>query len=68
MRQREKDALIGYLEFHLLNFCEQLEKDLDPDAIGPTYDSAYAILSDMEHSIQDIIDIDNASKVPMKKS
>ena len=67
MKQNEKDALIGYLEFHLVKHCEQFEKHLDPDAIGPMYNSAYAILSDMERSIQDVIDLEGGAKVPMSK-
>lgn len=68
MTQHEKDALIGYLEFHLVKFCEETEKNLDPDAIGSMYDSAYGILNDMEKSIQDIIDFDDFSrKAALKK-
>ena len=70
MKQIEKDALIQYLEFHLVKFCERTERNLDPDAIGDMYDSAYGILNDMERSIQDIIDFDDAARIAMsnKKS
>ena len=62
MTKNEKEALIGYLEFNLVKHCEQVEKNLDPDAVGAMYDSAYGILNEMERSLQDIIDFDDHSK------
>ena len=64
MTKNEKDALIGYLEFHLVTFCDQIEKDLDPDAVGMMYDSAYKMLHDVERSIQGNIDIDGSTRKP----
>ena len=56
MTQNEKDALLGYLEFHLLTLCDGIEKHVDADALGSLYNGAYAILHDMEYSMQSHID------------
>lgn len=53
----EKEALLGYLEFHLVKLCEQVEPNLDPDAMGDMYNAAYEILSDMERTLQIQIDM-----------
>lgn len=52
MTHNEKEALLGYLEFHLLTFCEQLEGRVDVGAIGDLYDTAYGILIDMESTLE----------------
>jgi len=57
MTQNEKEALLGYLEFHLLSLCDGIEKHVETDALGSLYNGAYAILNDMEYSIQTHIDI-----------
>ena len=64
MKRIEKDALIGYLEFQLSSLCDRLERNLDPDAVGDMYDMAYSIVSDVEQSIQDVIDLDDAARIP----
>ena len=56
MTQNEKEALLGYMEFHLVTFCEGLEKNLSAEAVGGMYNEAYNILNDMEFSIQSHID------------
>ena len=56
MTQNEKEALLGYLEFHLLSFCESMDNHVETDALGTLYNGAYSILSDMEYSIQSHID------------
>ena len=56
MTQNEKEALLGYLEFHLLSLCDGIEKHVETDALGLLYNNAYAILNDMEYSIQSHID------------
>lgn len=56
MTQTEKEALVDYLEFHLVKLCESIEKNLDPDAIGDLYSRAYDILNDVEYTVQSHID------------
>ena len=56
MTQDEKEALLGYLEFHLVKLCESVQPNLDPDAVGDMYNNAYAILNDVEYSIQSHLD------------
>lgn len=51
MTQTEKTALIRYLDFHLLKLCEQIESNVDPDAIGYMYKIAYDIVDDLKLSI-----------------
>ncbi len=52
MKTNEKQALLQYLEFQLLTLVEGTEKHIDdPDIIGDMYDKAYAILVDIEMSI-----------------
>lgn len=52
MKQNQAEALLQYIEFHLLNFVEETEPMLsDPDAIGDMYDRAYAILVDVEDTL-----------------
>lgn len=52
----EKEATIGYLEFNLLNLCEQLEQHVDPDAVGMLYELAYQTLHDMDETLQARVD------------
>ncbi len=56
MTINEKDAILRYLEFTLLAQCDQINQRMHPGTIGILYDSAYAVLNEMEASIQDIID------------
>lgn len=58
MNFNEKAALIDYLEFHLVTFCNQVGPSVDPDAVGDMWDFAYGILNDLERSIE----IDEPSK------
>lgn len=52
MKLGEAEAIIGYLEFHLLTLVENAEKHVsDPDVIGGLYDHAYSILSDFEETL-----------------
>jgi len=69
MTRNEKEALITYLEFNLVKHCESIERNIDPDYIGSMYNSAYDILTEMERSIQEIIDFgDSAKKTTTKHS
>jgi hypothetical protein len=52
MKQNQAEALLQYIEFHLLSFVEESEPMLaDPDAAGDLYDRAYAILADIEDTL-----------------
>ena len=52
MNANEADAVLGYLEFHLIKFVEDMEKHIsDPDVIGGMYDRAYAVLNDFEGTL-----------------
>lgn len=51
MNANDIDATLGYLEFHLLKFVEDMERHVaDPDVVGGMYDRAYEILSDFEET------------------
>jgi len=56
MTLNEKEALLGYLEFHLITLCDGIEKHVDADALGSLYNKAYAILNDMEYTMQSHMD------------
>jgi hypothetical protein len=61
MKLGEAEAIIGYLEFHLLTLVENAEKHVsDPDVIGGLYDHAYSILNDFEQTLTTQMLIDNA--------
>lgn len=52
MNTNEVNAILGYIEFHLLHFVEESERHIsDQDVIGDMYDRAYAILADLEVSL-----------------
>lgn len=49
MKNNEKEAVLHYIEFHLIKLVEDMERHIDdPDIIGGMYDRAYAILNDLE--------------------
>ena len=58
MTENEKEALIGYMEFHLLTLVEEVHKHIDPDAIGTVYDRAYHILNDLEITLDTQLHLD----------
>jgi hypothetical protein len=59
MKINQAEAILGYLEFQLLNFVEETEKQVaDPDIIGDMYDRAYGILADMENTLDTQILLD----------
>lgn len=64
MRANEIEATLGYLEFHLIKFVEDTERQVhDPDIIGDMYDRAYAILNDFEQTLDTQMLIDEQEKV-----
>jgi len=59
-----KEAVLHYLEFHLIKMVEDMERHInDPDVIGGMYDRAYNILKDLEFTIdtQQLLDGPNCS-------
>ena len=51
MNIHEKEAIIDYLEFTLLNFVTKFETHLCSDAVGPLYEEAYGLLNDMDNTL-----------------
>lgn len=47
----EKEALLNYLEFGLLDFCQQIDPHVDPDGVGMLYEKAYLLLLDVENTL-----------------
>jgi len=56
----EKEALLQYLEFGLINFCDIIDQHIDPDCKGVLYESAYLLLIDL----QDTLDMHVACQNP----
>jgi len=48
MTQNEKDALLNYLDFQLLTYVENFERHVDSDVMRQMYDDAYALLIDLD--------------------
>ena len=57
MQQQEKDAVIDYLEFGLVNLVNEFENHVDGDAVSSLYEHAYALLSDMNQTMQVAVDM-----------
>jgi hypothetical protein len=51
MTQNERDALLTYLDFHMINLVHKYEVHLDPIAIHSLYEDVYYIMSDIENTI-----------------
>jgi len=47
----EKEALLNYIEFGLLTFCNDMDQHVDPDAQGVLYENAYRLLLDVEDTL-----------------
>lgn len=47
----EKEALLDYLEFGLLDFCSSLDPLIDPDGVGLIYEKAYLLMIDLESTL-----------------
>ena len=58
MTRHEKEALLRYLEFHLVSLADDLEPHLAGEAVGHMYDRAYGILNDIEHTLDTQADLD----------
>ena len=63
MTQNEKEALIIYLEFNLLKLIERYEQSVTPTTAYNMYDDAYEIVSDMERSLDTVIEIQRAASI-----
>jgi hypothetical protein len=54
MTKDQKDALLGFLEFHLVSMVEQLEIEgivHGNPQVGAVYDAAYEVLHAMENAV-----------------
>jgi hypothetical protein len=51
MTQIEKNALLNYLDFQLLTYVEKFERHVDSDVLHQMYDDAYALLTDLDITI-----------------
>ena len=60
----EKDAIIRYLEFHLLSFIGRHERDIPATVVYSIYADIYDIMNDMELSLQSIIEIQESLQRP----
>ena len=60
MKQCEKDAIIIYLDAQLDALCRDIEKDLNPDAVSTMYENVYALLNDLDETIDGHIEADGA--------
>ncbi len=68
MNVNEKEALLRYLEFHLLKFVEAYEPHItDPDIMSDMYDRAYGVLVDMEQTIAAQTEIQQVALSRVKK-
>lgn len=53
MTDNEREALLHYVEFLLLSFCEQTEKHVnDADVVNDMYERACHILADLEITLE----------------
>jgi hypothetical protein len=53
MTTEQAQAIIDYLEFHLLAFVEETEHHVyDPEIIGDMYDRAYNVLNDFALTLE----------------
>lgn len=52
MKPSDNQAVLTYLEYHLLQFVEDTEKHIsDRDVVADMYDRAYGILADFEQTM-----------------
>lgn len=66
MKINEAEAVLGYLEFHLLKFVEETERHIaDPDVVGNLYNRAYDILRDFEVTLDTQVHL--TTQIPLSK-
>lgn len=51
MKTHEREALLEYLEFHLVALCEQMEPHVSSEVLNELYAKAYHVLIDVEDAI-----------------
>lgn len=62
MNVNEMAALLVYLEFHLMNYTQEVEKHItDEETIGDLYDRTYFILNDLERTMSTQLEIEIAN-------
>lgn len=53
----EKEAVVEYVEYQLVNICEQLNERLDTQTSEQLYELAYQALNDIDVTLQQRVDI-----------
>ena len=61
MLQREKDAVVDYLEFGLVELIKKLEEHVHADAVAGMYKDAYTMLHDFSETTQVSVDCANTT-------
>ena len=64
MKQQEKNATIDYLEFGLVELVKTIEGHVHEDAVAGLYKDAYALLNDMDETMQ--VSVDSVATTPNK--
>lgn len=53
MNKNEKEALLNYLEYHLMVFLENVDEQVEDDeAMIGLYEEAYGILEDVDDTVE----------------
>lgn len=53
MKNNEIEAILQYVEFHLIQLVESTERHIqDPDVIGGMYEQAHRALDDIRYSLE----------------
>lgn len=68
MTQNEKSAILNYLDFQLLTYVEKFEKHVDGDVLHQMYDDAYALLNDLDITLDTQIKLQDRKYKKKKNS
>lgn len=56
MLQREKNAIVDYLEFGLVDLIKKMEEHVHSDGVAQLYADMYSLLNDLDETIQVSVD------------
>jgi hypothetical protein len=56
MTRTQKEALLKYLEFHLISMVENIDEDVPGIVEAKMYNHAYDILIDMDDAMETLLD------------
>ena len=68
MTSNEKKALVSYLDDQLMSMCHTMSVGLDPQQTGDLYDHAYALIQDLEVTLQTSVEISQAERMHSVKN